>query len=286
MKVALVVLALLVPFCLAICTDILPVPVVPNNAVACNPPTFPPNFTVPCTNNNNGQSYCCQNGTACDHLGGCLTCFAEPVFSFVNKIGTACCSNFSLDVLADVWGDPHFTGFDGKKFDFQGIPNKWFNLLSSSDIQLNAFFQRSCGKSAPTYVTEIGVQVKGSKISLVPHNSTLDGAEVACCKGWTPIPLKNGNLRHQWLNHFEVETNLFLIKFQRHVVPTPGENCIQGSFDLVFKLKAWPGNVHGVIGQTAHHSFAGKAPEVEGKPEDYVVSGAFANDFTFNRYFH
>jgi len=51
---------------------------------------------------------------------------------------------------------------------------------------------------------------------------------------------------------------------------------------LTFQLKDFTGSVHGVIGQTAHHT--GNAPEVEGKVEDYVVSGPFATDNKFNRY--
>jgi len=39
--------------------------------------------------------------------------------------------------------DPHFTGFDGRKFDFQGEPNQVFALISESYVQVNSRFMSS-----------------------------------------------------------------------------------------------------------------------------------------------
>ena len=36
-----------------------------------------------------------------------------------------------------VFGDPHFIGLDGKRFDFDGEPGQIFNLLSDSEVQVN-----------------------------------------------------------------------------------------------------------------------------------------------------
>jgi len=263
-----VVLALLVPFCLAYCDPTL----TPADVTATS-------GNVPCTV---PFVYSCQDESQCDGIGGCLTCtLRSDAFTFVNIQGTACC-NQSYTIAGEIWGDPHLTGFDGEKFDFQGIPNTWFNLLSTEHLQLNGFFQPTCGQKG-THITAVSLQVNGSKIFISPDSASVDGKELTCCKGWTPIPLNGGALRHQWVNHFEVETEHFLMKFERFLKDDK-KDCIKANFNLEFKLKNYLGAIHGVIGQTAHHPLTGNAPEVEGKVADYVVSGPFATDSKFNFY--
>lgn len=41
---------------------------------------------------------------------------------------------------AQIWGDPHFVGADGGKFDVQGEAGKIYNILSDKNIQLNSEF--------------------------------------------------------------------------------------------------------------------------------------------------
>lgn len=261
-----VVLALLVPFCLATCDSSIQ-------------PTFAsadPSGATQCFNG--AVEYFCGHGSACDNAGACLTCSGQPVFQFANQAGTACCSDIGF-----MWGDPHFTGFDGNKFDFMGISNKWFNLLSTESIQINGFFQPSCGFYKGTYVTEIGLLVNGSKVHLTTDSSTLNGEELTCCKGRTPILLNGGALRHQSVDHFEVETSELLVKLTR-LSRSIEKDCLKASFNLDFTLKEYVGMIHGVIGQTAHHPLSGNAPEVEGKTEDYVVSGPFSIDSKFSKY--
>jgi len=264
------VLALLVPLCLAFCD--------PSRAPVHEDPASSVGY--PCMNGS--MPYLCNAESACDGKGACKTCLNRvDGFKWVNIQGTACC-NIAVAIGAYLWGDPHLTGFDGNKFDFQGIHNKWFNLLSTEYLQLNGFFQPTCGQNG-THVTEIGLLVNGSRIHLSADSSTLDNNELTCCHGWTPVPLNGGVLRHQWVNHFEVETEHFLIKVT-HIMKNEERECIKAAFNLEFKLKDYHGAIHGVIGQTAHHPLSGDAPEVEGKTEDYVVSAPFATDSLFNRY--
>jgi hypothetical protein len=275
MKVAVffVVLALLVPFCLGYCD--------PAKKPTSDAPD--PNGFVPCTNLLNGQTYYCPASDTCDDLGGCLTCLTRSDgFTFISSDGTECC-NQSKITPGKIRGDPHFSGFDGSYFDFMGLANEWFSLLSTEYIQLNGYFQPSCGFYKGTYVTEIGLLVNGSRIHLTTDSSTINGDELTCCKDLTPIPLNGGALRHQWANHFEVETGELLVKLTR-LSRSIEKDCLKASFNLDFTLKEYIGMIHGVIGQTAHHPLIGNAPEVEGKTEDYVVSGPFATDSKFNRY--
>lgn len=37
-------------------------------------------------------------------------------------------------------GDPHFVGFEGQQFDFQGHPGRIYNLISDFDLQVNALY--------------------------------------------------------------------------------------------------------------------------------------------------
>ena len=53
---------------------------------------------------------------------------------------------------ARFWGDPHFVGADGGKFDVQGEPNKTFNILTDKGLQFHGLF--IAGK--PPGVTLVG----------------------------------------------------------------------------------------------------------------------------------
>jgi len=58
-----------------------------------------------------------------------------------------------------VWGDPHFEGGDGGKFDVQGEPEKTYNLLTDTGMVINAKFVQH-GKNK-TVVGETGLKLSG-----------------------------------------------------------------------------------------------------------------------------
>lgn len=105
---------------------------------------------------------------------------------------------------ARVWGDPHFIGADGGKFDIMGEPGKTYNLLSDDGLQFNARFD-SWGNGA-TAVGETGMTLTGedgsqSKISFDKDGkAVLDGEEMEVGKeyeladGGTAILDEDGKL--------------------------------------------------------------------------------------------
>ncbi|MBX2860290.1 MAG: hypothetical protein KTR14_03585 [Vampirovibrio sp.] len=65
---------------------------------------------------------------------------------------------------AEVWGDPHFVGFDGGKYDVMGENGNVYNILSDKGFQYNAQFDQWKGKKGMTIVSKAGLTVGSSKV--------------------------------------------------------------------------------------------------------------------------
>ena len=52
---------------------------------------------------------------------------------------------------ARFWGDPHFIGADGGKFDVQGEPDKTFNILTDKGLQFHGLFIAGKPPAAPRW---------------------------------------------------------------------------------------------------------------------------------------
>ncbi len=63
-----------------------------------------------------------------------------------------------------IWGDPHFVGADGGKFDLHGEHGKYYNILSDAGVQVNAKFG-NWGTKGATIMSEFGVVVDGELIA-------------------------------------------------------------------------------------------------------------------------
>ena len=87
---------------------------------------------------------------------------------------------------ARVWGDPHFVGGDGGKFDVQGKNGKTYNLLSDSNLKFFGTFE---GNDQVTFVGETELTVHGaggtSRLVMRPKKdrATLNGKNVEKGKG-------------------------------------------------------------------------------------------------------
>ncbi len=75
---------------------------------------------------------------------------------------------------AKIWGDPHFVGADGGKFDVQGEAGKTYNLLSDEGIQINGKFEGS--GNGITTIGEAGVVLGDHEIKIGKDGSLeIDG---------------------------------------------------------------------------------------------------------------
>ena len=73
-----------------------------------------------------------------------------------------------------IWGDPHFRGDDGGLFDVQGEADRVYNLLSDSELQLNAKFIHWQGEvSDGTVIGELGLTLGTDRLQI-----DLDGASI------------------------------------------------------------------------------------------------------------
>ncbi|EFO30816.1 pe-pgrs family protein [Roseibium sp. TrichSKD4] len=65
-----------------------------------------------------------------------------------------------------IWGDPHFVGADGGKYDVQGQAGKTYNLLSDRGVQVNGRFdQWGANNSGMTVVGAMGITAGGNQIT-------------------------------------------------------------------------------------------------------------------------
>lgn len=75
-------------------------------------------------------------------------------------------------------GDPVFSGFQGQEFQFHGLPDEHFNLISSPHVQLNAHFvylsagkcdynNTACWTHPGTYMDVMGFSIGESRVKVV-----------------------------------------------------------------------------------------------------------------------
>lgn len=88
-------------------------------------------------------------------------------FAFAGAIsgsGSNHCPPPSQPVAANesgrIWGDPHFIGADGGKYDVQGQAGKTYNLLSDRGLQFNGTFGK-WGNGGATVVKDSAINVGG-----------------------------------------------------------------------------------------------------------------------------
>jgi hypothetical protein len=213
-----------------------------------------------------------------------------------------------LDQLSFTIGDPHFYGFDGESFDFMGEPDRYYNLLTDTEVQVNAYFIYWATSGADNYTVadRIGIRVSDHRIRISPAGLTIDGYEVPesqrsyhIAKGRiasverfdrlddrVPEPMRAREGFGDFMRGYQVLTRCgyeFVVTVSTDHVNPPYLNLLSRT-----TRRRWP---HGIIGQTSDHDGVPRQPRgqngegiIEGTYRDYEVSSLWGSDFKFNKY--
>jgi hypothetical protein len=127
-------------------------------------------------------------------------------------------------------GDPVFAGFQGQNFQFHGLPDEHFNLISSPDVQLNSHFvylssgkcdynDTECFTHPGTYMDVLGLSVADAHVKLVAgtHESGLRVwvNDVELHRGTHIKHLSNNvtsSLRYHHNGRVEIHTNMLSLE--------------------------------------------------------------------------
>jgi len=209
-------------------------------------------------------------------------------------------------LLSFVTGDPHFYGFEGESFDFMGEPNRYYNLLSDTQVQVNAYFVHfpTSGADNFTATDQLGILVHGHRIGISPTAMAIDGCEqhggerfrvggsTASVERFDRlddrVPARMRTLLGfgDLIRGYHIETR-YGYEF---VVTVSTDNVNPPFLNLLSRMngRLWP---HGIIGQTADHDGKARTPHghqgegiIAGTYRDYEVSSLWASDFKYNKY--
>jgi len=172
-------------------------------------------------------------------------------------------------------GDPHFTGYDGVRYGFQGEPNKTFALISDPSVQINSVFIP--GLYDTTMLGNTCVRTCGHTLEVTPQFGVyLDGKVLATGGRFNSSGLVVSRyareyvevtIPHRWHMRFNIIPSVF------------GDHI---NVDYATPLYTYNNQTHGILG----HTMSGKrvpkercntsnegACEVEGAFRDYEVVG-------------
>lgn len=202
----------------------------------------------------------------------------------------------SAEISGKVADDPHFTGFDGSTYDFQGKINKVYNLVTDKYFQLNARFI-AAPKVSNTYMGALGVRVHENTIVIEPFSVTINGQ--AAHKGAYELKTrdeKDGNAGAVYIEKgfVSIVTKGFMVSAK--VIRKDGVTYLNVETSVQSDHLVHP---HGLLGQTARyllstqpahpvhlpHSNKWAAGFIEGIPMDYMVGdGILGQEFSYNRF--
>lgn len=194
-----------------------------------------------------------------------------------------------------IWGDPHFVGADGGKFDVQGEAGKTYNLLSDKNLQVNSTFV--AGAPGTTYMGQVGITMGQDKVEIGPKgalsiNGQSDLADGSYLGGRV---FKDGN-------NISVKSNEYDMKFQTadKVVNSMDIRSANANADGVMPQGLWGGTVDG--DGMARNGDAGKGMQggggINGRDgqvtqkgdqtsvKDYEVGGLFDTQFGHHNKFN
>eukprot|EP01003_Olkasia_polycarbonata_P000539 NODE_110_length_1511_cov_17.622435_g81_i0.p2 GENE.NODE_110_length_1511_cov_17.622435_g81_i0~~NODE_110_length_1511_cov_17.622435_g81_i0.p2 ORF type:complete len:448 (-),score=135.25 NODE_110_length_1511_cov_17.622435_g81_i0:125-1468(-) len=206
---------------------------------------------------------------------------------------------FNIGMVAPqiyVGGDPHVVGYHGEKFDFKGEVGKVFNLLTDSDIQLNALFDRSCTRRKATIIKEIGLATAAGDSEITIRNNGVYVDGIALMAGKHELAEGVTALVH------DSELVDVQITMPRYTVAVDSavNRCGDAHLQVRVHVLDEEARPHGLMGQTkyslkersvlvtrepsagySHHNGEG---QLEGYSQDYMVGSLFGSNFAYNRF--
>lgn len=214
-----------------------------------------------------------------------------------------------------LFGDPHLYGFEGERFELHGEQNKYYNLLSDTYVQINAFFSSWNNDAVSTIVKKIGIKVGTPKNfnymvmendGLITYNGERLDKKVIFnlnYQGYLGVVSPKTTFEGfdpkipdiQYAGTFQnilLQVRLPAYEFQVIKASEPLSDGSTGNFlNFMGHIMNTDVRPHGIIGQTA--DFDGKARVatgnqgegiIEGVYSDYEVSGLMSDDFKFNKF--
>lgn len=206
--------------------------------------------------------------------------------------------------VARVEGDPHVFGLDGGRFDFMGEADKYYNMLSDSNVQYNAKF-KGIGPGA-TALGEVGFQVGTAqsgytRIQFAPGGRPIVNGQVL--RPGTRIVfdtglVNNSGQRVRGFVAYNEQTKTMSVntgEYQFDIIDQGGQTLDQRTQVTTLGVKSDGVTAHGVFGQTAHfqpgrvlNGRLGQGAQGEGAIaghyRQYEVSGLFATQNTYSRF--
>lgn len=190
-----------------------------------------------------------------------------------------------------VVGDPHFRGFDGSKYNFDGQDGEIFAIISDAGFQLNSEFTRMNVRGVDgTWMTKIGVRAGKDTVIINPS------FEGVLLNGEVTKAFENENVKVTSLSG-SVKIEALAAGYSVTVKPVKffdTTGVTKAFLDVQVGITQRPMNPHGLLGQTARFLADGSAPApvvstglngegvIEGIWTDYIVhDGLVGTDFNF-----
>ena len=202
-------------------------------------------------------------------------------------------------------GDPHFVSFRGEKFEFQGKPDKYFNIYSDANIQINSLFTywETSGTSNLTIITELGIKFSNLRIKIDAASQTVTVNDIIVTdaifgcgfiKTVDEIPKKYESIKDtQGFETFIKGVIVRILDYDTFIAFST-DHVNQVFINLIMKIapEVLEGlDAHGVVGQTAMYKGPPRksmgpngAGIIQGSYRDYEVCDLFEDDFKFNKW--
>ncbi|GJP67913.1 hypothetical protein CLOP_g24671 [Closterium sp. NIES-67] len=259
----------------------------------------------------NGGICACYNAYRCKDETSFTDDWMQPARGDMATDDYEVPANFTVGALclAVEKGDPHFTGADGSHFDFSGLPNHHFALISDAHLQVNGYFGGRFGAwgnttKALTWIRSLGIMFGHHTAVLHARNgSSADygngylghvtvndrpvrvpapGLSVALWPGaslrWVNARLRSGNDLVDVYDLLIADMGTLRLTLRPEVknLRTGDDGVVHFGIDVLGAT--FSSAVHGVLGQTFRPDFQGRLASQDLKYNPLLRANAVPGD--------